>query len=78
MRSLGADNAVIPGVTFVRCAISLPLKKTGSLKPAFAPARNVNLAVKPFYTFTLYQGCPSLVKGSYAPLRYPLGVKFPI
>ena len=36
MRSLEGDYSVIPGVTFIRRATSLPQKEAGSLKPAFA------------------------------------------
>ena len=34
--------------------MALPLATTGSLRPAFAPARLVGLAVKLPYTYTLY------------------------
>ncbi len=34
--------------------MALPLATTGSLRPAFAPARLVGLAVKHPYTYTLY------------------------
>ena len=33
--------------------MALPCGTTGSLRPAFAPARGVPLAVKPAYAFTL-------------------------
>ena len=52
--TLGGDKPVIPGVPFVRLAMALPLGTTGSLRPAFAPARDVSLAVKPPYAFILY------------------------
>ena len=46
--------------------MALPLGTTGSLSPAFAPARPVGLAVKPPYAFALYGGFPYR-------LREPLG-----
>ena len=38
--------------------MALPLGTTGSLRPAFAPARNVSLAVKLPYAFILYDWFP--------------------
>jgi hypothetical protein len=38
--------------------MALPLGTTGSLRPAFAPARVVSLAVKLPYAFTLYGWFP--------------------
>ena len=38
--------------------MALPLGTTGSLRPAFAPARNVSLAVKLPYAFTLFGWFP--------------------
>ena len=35
--------------------MALPFGTTGSLSPAFAPARLVGLAVKLPYTFTLFE-----------------------
>ena len=46
MWTLGGDKPVIPMVTFIRWAMALPFRTTGSLYPAFAPARRVCLAVK--------------------------------
>ena len=46
MWTLGGDKPVIPMVTFIRWAMALPFGTTGSLYPAFAPARLVGLAVK--------------------------------
>ena len=51
MRSLEGHQPVIPKVTFIRWATALPHKTVGSLKPAFAPARRVGLAVKPLIYF---------------------------
>jgi len=51
--TLGRDQPVIPGVPFIRWAMALPCGTTGSLRPAFAPARLVCLAVKLPYAFTL-------------------------
>ena len=59
MWTLGGDQPVIPRVTFIRWATALPLGTVGSLRPAFAPARLVGLAVKPSSTFTLYSWFPS-------------------
>ena len=46
MWTLGGDKPVIPMVTFIRWAMALPCRTTGSLYPAFAPARLVGLTVK--------------------------------
>jgi len=46
--------------------MALPLGTTGSLTPAFAPARPVRLAVKLPCAFTLYARLPTV-------LREPLG-----
>jgi len=53
MGTLGQDQPVIPGVPFIRCATALPLRTAGSLRPAFASARPVCLAVKRPYAFAL-------------------------
>ena len=45
--------------------MALPLGTTGSLRPAFAPARNVSLAVKLPYAFALYD-------------RFPIGLREPL
>src|SRR3989344_9108842 len=55
MWTLRGDQPVIPGVPFIRLAMALPFRTTGSLSPAFAPARPVCLAVKPSSIFTLYR-----------------------
>ena len=47
------DN--FPGVPFIRLVIALPFRTTGSLNPAFSPARLVCLAVKLPSAFTLYR-----------------------
>ena len=46
MWTLGGDKPVIPMVTFIRWAMALPYRTTGSLYPTFVPARLVGLAVK--------------------------------
>ena len=46
--------------------MALPLGTTGSLSPAFAPARPVGLAVKLPYAFALFARLPTV-------LREPLG-----
>jgi hypothetical protein len=38
--------------------MALPHRTTGSLRPAFAPARSVDLAVKLSYAFALYGWFP--------------------
>jgi len=42
--------------------MALPLATTGSLRPAFASARLVGLAVKLFYVFTLNARLPYVLK----------------
>ena len=46
--------------------MALPCGTTGSLRPAFAPARPVGLAVKLPSAFTLYGGFPNRLR---EPLR---------
>ena len=46
--------------------MTLPLGITGSLSPAFTPARLIGLTVKYPYTFALYTRLPTV-------LRIPLG-----
>jgi hypothetical protein len=41
--------------------MALPLGTTGSLSPAFAPARRMGLAVKHTYTFTLSVRLPTVL-----------------
>ena len=53
--------------------MALPFRTTGSLKPAFAPARLVSLAVKLPYAFALYGRFPLGLREPYALLRYCLG-----
>ena len=55
MWTLRGDQPVIPGVPFIRLAMALPFGTTGSLRPAFAPARHVRLAVKLPSAFALYR-----------------------
>src|SRR3954464_15369344 len=66
MGTLGPDKPVIPGVPFIRCATAIPLSTVGSLRPAFAPARLVSLAVKLPYAFALYARFPTVLR---EPLR---------
>ena len=66
MWTLGEDQPVIPRVTFIRWATALPRGTVGSLRPAFAPARLVGLAVKLPYTFTFFGWFPSSLR---EPLR---------
>ena len=60
------DNKSIPRVTFIRWATALPHGTVGSLRPAFAPARLVGLAVKLPFAFTLNVWFPSRLR---EPLR---------
>ena len=53
MWTLGGDKPVIPMVTFIRWAMTLPFRVTGSLYPTFVPARLVGLAVKLPFAITL-------------------------
>ena len=46
MWTLGGDKPVIPMVTFIRWAMALPCRTTGSLYPTFVPDRLVGLTVK--------------------------------
>lgn len=62
MWTLGEDQPVIPRVTFIRWATALPLGTVGSLRPAFAPARLVGLAVKLPSAFTLFGWFPSSLR----------------
>jgi hypothetical protein len=62
MWTLGEDQPVIPRVTFIRWATALPHGTVGSLRPAFAPARLVGLAVKLPSAFTLYGWFPSSLR----------------
>eukprot|EP01022_Parablepharisma_sp_SALTPOND_P006884 TRINITY_DN1278_c0_g1_i11.p1 TRINITY_DN1278_c0_g1~~TRINITY_DN1278_c0_g1_i11.p1 ORF type:complete len:250 (+),score=-32.26 TRINITY_DN1278_c0_g1_i11:70-819(+) len=41
--------------------MALPFRTTGSLRPAFAPARTVTLAVKLAYAFALTSRCPTVI-----------------
>src|SRR5215207_765702 len=73
MWTLGLDKPVIPGVPFIRGATALPLATAGSLRPAFAPARLVCLAVKlPYCLYTL-RTISNRAEGTFARLRYTLG-----
>ena len=77
MWTLRGDKPVIPGVPFIRLAMALPFGTTGSLSPAFAPARRVCLAVKLPYAFTLFQTISIRLEGTFERLRYILGGDHP-
>ena len=62
MWTLGGDKPVIPGVPFIHWVMALPYGTTRSLSPAFAPARSVDLAVKPSYAFALYARLPTVLR----------------
>ena len=66
MGALGGDQPVIPGVPFIRLAMALPFRTTGSLSPAFAPARLVCLTVKHPYANAL---CVRLLSVLRVPLK---------
>ena len=53
--------------------MALPLSTIRSLRPAFAPARAVALAVKPPFAFTLHTLISDQGKETFAHLRYSLG-----
>ena len=53
--------------------MALPYRTTGSLRPAFAPARRVCLAVKLPYAFTLLTRDTDRAEGTFGFLRYYLG-----
>ena len=77
MWTLGGDQPVIPGVPFIRLAMALPFRTTGSLNPAFAPARLVCLAVKLPFAFTLAMTISIRHEGTFERLRYILGGDHP-
>ena len=77
MWTLRGDQPVIPGVPFIRLAMALPYRTTGSLNPAFAPARLVGLAVKLPFAFTLLQTISIRLEGTFERLRYILGGDHP-
>jgi hypothetical protein len=77
MWTLGGDQPVIPGVPFIRLAMALPYRTTGSLNPAFAPARLVCLAVKPPFAFALFKTISIRLEGTFERLRYILGGDHP-
>ena len=53
--------------------MALPYRTTGSLRPAFAPARHVCLAVKLPYAFALLTRDTDRAEGTFVLLRYSLG-----
>jgi hypothetical protein len=53
--------------------MALPLGTTGSLSPAFAPARDVSLAVKLPSAFALLRAISNRTEGTFERLRYSLG-----
>ena len=53
--------------------MALPYRTTGSLRPAFAPARHVCLAVKLSYAFALLVRDTDRAEGTFVLLRYSLG-----
>ena len=57
--------------------MALPFGTTGSLSPAFAPARPVCLTVKLPYAFTLNRRFLFVYEGTFERLRYNLGGDHP-
>ena len=53
--------------------MALPHGTTGSLSPAFAPARRVCLAVKHPYAYALVSAIADRAEGTLGRLRYHLG-----
>ena len=53
--------------------MALPYRTTGSLCPAFAPARLVSLAVKHAYAIALFSTISDRAKRTFELLRYSLG-----
>ena len=70
--TLGRYRPVIPRVPFIRWAMALPYRTTGSLRPTFVPARLVGLAVKRAFAFILYAWFPTAER-TFVLLRYSLG-----
>ena len=77
MWTLRGDQPVISGVPFIRLAIALPFGTTGSLNPAFAPARPVCLTVKLPFAFALFRTISIRPEGTFERLRYILGGDHP-
>ena len=77
MWTLRGDQPVIPGVPFIRLAMALPFRTTGSLNPAFAPARLVCLAVKLPFAFALNMTISIRHEGTFERLRFTLGGDHP-
>ena len=57
--------------------MALPFRTTGSLNPAFAPARLVCLAVKLPFAFALITTISMRREGTFERLRYILGGDHP-
>ena len=53
--------------------MAIPPSTTGSLGPAFAPARPVGLAVRRAYVHVLFDLIANQAEPTVAPLRYALG-----
>src|SRR5690606_37375050 len=59
--TLGHHQPVIPGVPFIRLAMTLPHRVTGSLWPTFVSARLVSLAVRQAYAIALSGRFPTVL-----------------
>ena len=57
--------------------MAFPFRTTGSLNPAFAPARLVCLAVKLPFAFALFKAISIRLEGTFERLRYILGGDHP-
>jgi hypothetical protein len=53
--------------------MALPYRTTGSLRPAFAPARRVSLAVKHAFAYAHSSTISDRAKRTFVLLRYSLG-----
>jgi len=73
MWTIGRDQPVIPGVTFIRWASPLLQVRVGSLRSTFVTARDVPLAAGLPYAFTLSLRFPSGAREPYTRLRCLLG-----
>ena len=74
-----AELACYPQSSFYLMSFGLVLVRTiGSLSSAFAPARDIPLAVKPAYAFARPGRFPSAPSRPYRLLHYFLGGKCPI
>ena len=72
-RDSKGEAACYPQRTFYSLSIALPHRTVGSLRPAFAPARPVRLAVKPPSANARVRVISIHPEGTIGRLRYLLG-----